>query len=724
MTAMVFWTNLALAFTVLLIRNLSAAEASAAAARGEAVAVCVEKGPAMDGTLQGPLWEKCPAWPMGECTSEKRQKYATWAKVLFDSAHVYVGVYCEEPDTAALVAKIAKRDGPVWEDDSVELFLRPDPQERVYQFVVNALGTLYDARDKDPAYNSTAEVKVHVEKGKAWTVTLKVPMRQVGACVGEDQMWTLNIYRSRPARGADKAMQYSWAVMSDADYHNAREFGVVTGVKVPKTEGGVVRVRATPLPRRVIPQRGTEVGGVTVYHKSNFDAGAGGWEGVNSGKATLTEDATSGKALHVECEKGWAGVRLPLAIRGSKDLKLALLMKGTNLPAAGVNVHDTVSGDNTTPYGHRYFKDRGWTPILYRLDRCRYNSALQGYVGPATLYDELRFFGPWQAKPGTSFTMDNFVIYRGTDRQPPEKVTGLKAEATTAGVKLCWLPAADNVGAQVYVIARGAGAGGFRKIAESNATSYADHLAPADACRYRVFAIDFEENYGPWSEPVTVDSMSEPRKTALSPEEEDRLGYAQRIAAVHARGASKVRKGHATLFGDSLTGATLYPQCAEAAFGTLTVNAFGYPSMRTDFARNKVADILKQDNPEFMFILYGTNNGKAAKDLPSAMGDLAAVVKACDQSGTVAVLGTIPPRGWTTASQPEADYNAEVVKLCRNLKIPASYIFEGFQAAGAENRKTYMGGDGVHWRGEGMEIAARAWGRTLDQIRFVIRDQK
>jgi hypothetical protein len=58
------------------------------------------------------------------------------------------------------------------------------------------------------------------------------------------------------------------------------------------------------------------------------------------------------------------------------------------------------------------------------------------------------------------------------------------------------------------------------------------------------------------------------------------------------------------------------------------------------------------------------------------------------------------------------------------MKIPTGYIFEGFQAAGPENRKTYMGGDGVHWRGEGMEIGAHAWGRTLDQIRFVIRDQK
>jgi hypothetical protein len=694
------------------------------AARGEVAAVCVEKGPAMDGTMQDPLWEKCPKWPLGACTSESRQKYATWAKLLFDPTHVYVGVYCEEPDTAGLAARVARRDGPVWEDDSVEVFLRPDPQEPCCQFVVNPLGTLYDARDKNPAFNSTAEVKAHVEQGKGWTVTLAIPMREIGAYVGEDQMWTLNIYRSRPAHGAERPMQYSWSIMSDADYHNVREFGVVTGVRVPKLEGGVTRVRAAPAPRRVIPRRGTEAGGVTVYYKTHFDAGLDGWEAANGGKATLVDDAISGKALHVSCEKSWAGVRLPLAISGSKGLKMALLMKGRNLPAAGVNIHDSVSGDNTTPYGHRFFKDGEWTPILYRLDRCRYNSAQQGYVGPATLYDGVQFFGPMEAKPGVAFTMDDFVLYRGSDRQPPERVTGLKARATAAGVEISWLPAVDNVGVQAYVIARADGDGDFRKIAESCATRYFDAGAPKGPCRYRVFAVDFEENYGSWSEPVAAVATGEGRKAALSREEQDRLGYAARIAAVHAKGAGKVRRGQATLFGDSLTGATVYPQCAEAAFGTLAVDAFGYPSMRTDFGRKQVGEILRQENPEFMFILYGTNNSKAAKDLPPAMEDLAAIVRACDAVGTLAVLGTIPPRGWTPASQDEADYNAELVKLCHSLHIPTGYIFEGFQAAGPENRKTYLGDDGVHWRGEGMEIAARAWGKTLDQIRFVIRDQR
>jgi len=467
----------------------------------------------------------------------------------------------------------------------------------------------------------------------------------------------------------------------------------------------------------------TAAGGATVYQKMSFAADAEGWEAASGGQVGLTSDAVSGKALHVVCRQGWSGARLSLAISGSRDLKVALLMKGRGLPEVGVNIHDTASGDNTTPYGYRYLKDDQWTPILYRLDRCRYNSATSGYVRADTRYDAISFFGPSAAKPGMEFTIDDFVIYRGTDCQPPGKVSGLAARATPGGVRLSWQPAADNVGVEGYVIARAEGGGGFHKIAESHAVGYLDAAAAGGRCRYRVFAFDFEENFGPWSDPAEADFAGSPVQATKTREAKDRLGYADRIRAVHAAGAGKVRKGHATLFGDSLTGATVYPYCAEAAFGTLVVDAFGYPSMRTDFGRGKVREILKQENPEFMFVLFGTNNGKSPKDLPPAMEDLAAIVKACDEHGTVAVLGTIPPRGWSPASQPEADYNAQVVKLCQELHIPTGYIFEGFQAAGPADRRKYLGDDGVHWRGEGMEIAARAWSKTLDQVRFVLRDQ-
>lgn len=469
---------------------------------------------------------------------------------------------------------------------------------------------------------------------------------------------------------------------------------------------------------------GQEIGGVTIYRKITFDQSEDAWSVSDGAKLALSRDAADGRALRVDCQKGWAACELPIRIAGSRGLKIAVLMQGRNLESAGINVFDAVAGDNTTAYGYGYLKESGWTGIVYHLDEFRYNSQASSVVAPDTQYTSVRFYAPQQIQPETWFALDNFAIYRGADRQPPAQVQGLSAKATSRGVELAWNAAQDNVATQLYVIARADGGGSFRKIAENCATSYLDASAGKGTCHYRVFAVDFEENFGLWSEPVTVRAAAAPQAVTITREQEDRANYAEHVRQVHARGAGKVRRNHATLFGDSLTAATVYPQCAQAAFGNLTVRAFGFPAMRTSFARTKVAEILREDNPEFLFILYGTNNDKAESSLAAAMEDLAAVVQACEANGTVAVLGTIPPRGWTPDSTPEAAFNRELVELCRRLHIPTGYIFEAFQAAGPENRKTYMGGDGVHWTGAGMALAGRAWARTLDQLRFVLRDRE
>ncbi len=692
-------------------------------ARGEAVAVVVEQGPACDGRMADALWQKCPPWPMGDCVSGEKPRYATFARVLFDATHVHVGVYCEEPDTGGLKSEATNRDDQVWADDSVEIFLRADAQQPYCQFAVNPRGTLYDARDKQAAWNSAAEAKAAIQPGKAWTVTLKVPLKDLDAYVGEGQMWTMNIYRSRPARGGVPVQQYSWSIMSDYDYHAALEFGLVTGIDVPRRDDGVTRVRSAPAPSPAVLVRGKESGGVRVYYKMSFNDSQAGFAPDNEARLSLVADAVHGQALRVECPQSWSAAQLPIGIAGSRELKMALLMKGDKLPFAGVNVADAVAGDNTTSYAYRYLDDGVWTPIVYFLDRFRYNSRTTGYVSPQTIYRSVRLYGPTQPEPGTRFAIDNFVIYRGNDRQPPEKVSGLKATAERGGIQLSWEEAADNVGPQVYVIARADAGGRFQKMAESRTTQFTDTTAGQGRWRYRVFAADFEENFGPWSDSVEIQGASTAREPNTTREVQDRLLFADHVRAVHARGVGKVRKNHAALFGDSLTAATSYPQCAASAFGTLTVDAFGYPSMRTNFGRDKIQEILDKQNPEFLFVLYGTNNNKAEQHLPDAMEDLAAIVRACEQRGTVAVLGTIPPRGWTPDSAPEANFNERVVELCRKLQIPCGYIFEAFQAAGPENRRTYMGDDGVHWRGEGMKLAALAWGRALDQVRFVVRDQ-
>jgi len=82
-----------------------------------------------------------------------------------------------------------------------------------------------------------------------------------------------------------------------------------------------------------------------------------------------------------------------------------------------------------------------------------------------------------------------------------------RARGVYEEVPLSWHAAEDNVAPMAYVISRADG-DGFKKIAESRRTSYLDTGDPKGECRYRGFAIDFEENLGPWSDPAKVNSTS------------------------------------------------------------------------------------------------------------------------------------------------------------------------------------------------------------------------
>ena len=204
--------------------------------------------------------------------------------------------------------------------------------------------------------------------------------------------------------------------------------------------------------------------------------------------------------------------------------------------------------------------------------------------------------------------------------------------------------------------------------------------------------------------------------------ETDRVGYAERIGKIAQAGAGKVVKGRIFCFGDSLTGATMYPVFTESAVGRYQTEAIGRAGWRTGQGRGVIAGDIARMNPQFCLILYGTNNSKSAKAIEAAMEDLLAIAKTCETSGTIPIIGTIPPRGFgDPASKPEANYNAALVKTCRANKIPIAYIFEEMQAQ--PDRRKQLAGDGVHWAGEGFVTASRAWKKAMEQVTFVLLDR-
>jgi len=691
-----------------------AADAGAAAApqRGEAQVLCLEQGPACDGELGDPIWQQAPAWPLGKVTEDEAQPLATTVRMIVDPTHLSLGFRCAEPDTEALKSTVTERDGPIWGDDNVEIFLRADPDRPYRHLLVNPGGAFYDSRGKDASWNSSTEWKTAVQAGEGWTATLRIPLIDLGAYVGENQYWTANFHRGRPARGEHERLNWSWSVMSSVDFHQPGQFGVLIGIDVPQRDDGVTRVRETPPPKPLIPIQGEERDGVTVYYDDDFAEGTAPWN--SNQRAELSADDG---ALRVHCTGKWGAATRTLAVRGSQELRLAFHMRSEQQERATLNVFDVVAQDNTTAYGHALLdRDGSWTAVRYRLDRFRYNSSNDGFVGRAAGYRSLSFYGPTEPAEGHRFDLDNVVLYRGADRSPPGTTMGLSATPDDAGVELSWQPAEDNVAVQGYAIARATEEGGFHPLAFSPTPGWLDRAHPAGALRYRVRAVDFEENLGPWSETITVQSEQARGEVAEPPP------YVAHLRAVHVAGAGAVRRNHVMLFGDSLTYATSYRHQVAAALGTATVDAHGYPGKKTGFGKQKIAEDLAKSNPEIVCVLLGTNNSKSEDAIAEAMADLRAIVETCEAQGRVAILGTIPPRGFSDpASAPEARYNDALHELARELRVPVAPIFERIQGYGADNRGDYLASDGVHWHKAGFTVAGRAWAEAVRAARLTLR---
>jgi hypothetical protein len=181
------------------------ARAGEAEERGAARATIVSQAPPVDGKLDDAAWQKAPPLVLGEATGGGKARLPTTARVLLDGRFLYAGFDCAEPDTASLRKETTDRDGRVWEDDCVEVFVMPDPDLGYKHIAVNARGTVMDQScaggKQDLSWNGGVKAAVAVEDGQRWTVTLSVPLKDLEAYVGENVSWRINLTRTRPARG-------------------------------------------------------------------------------------------------------------------------------------------------------------------------------------------------------------------------------------------------------------------------------------------------------------------------------------------------------------------------------------------------------------------------------------------------------------------------------------------------------------------------------------------
>lgn len=174
----------------------------------------------LDGKLDEPAWRRAPlASGFREVgTGGKVAQPSTSFRVLTDGKSLYVGVRSE--DTSGPQAIVRDHDGPVFTDDSVELFLDPSGRrELLVHLIVNAAGSTFDssstinthinvAGDKEPEkWNVDWSAPVAVE-ARAWTVEFGIPLETLGVVGNFPVSMGLNVCRNRPRKEAGAS---SWA---------------------------------------------------------------------------------------------------------------------------------------------------------------------------------------------------------------------------------------------------------------------------------------------------------------------------------------------------------------------------------------------------------------------------------------------------------------------------------------------------------------------------------
>ncbi len=196
-------------------------------------AVRTSVAPVVDGDLGDDCWAQAmPLEPFQKLTLGTPADYQSVGYLLYDAANLYIGVRCDEPEIEHIHAEVTQRDGPVYGDDCIEIFLVPpdspvlaqfEERVRYFHLIVNSIGTRYDEIGLQSPGTFDGQWQAAATQGEdAWYLEVAVPFADFGVSVSDGDVWRGNISR---ARWIDK--EYStWAPLQRT-FHDRANFGQI-----------------------------------------------------------------------------------------------------------------------------------------------------------------------------------------------------------------------------------------------------------------------------------------------------------------------------------------------------------------------------------------------------------------------------------------------------------------------------------------------------------------
>ncbi len=160
---------------------------------------CLDADIPLDGTLKSPVWKH--AYSVGNFlfSSGKTPEAKTEVKMFYSSKALYLGAIMQEPAMRYLTAKFDQNDLNIWSDDCFEMVLdTAGRSDTFYHFVVNALGSCYDARGGSKTWNAKG-MRIRTSRlNDRWIVEMMIPFAAFGVATPQaGEFWGIRLCRER-----------------------------------------------------------------------------------------------------------------------------------------------------------------------------------------------------------------------------------------------------------------------------------------------------------------------------------------------------------------------------------------------------------------------------------------------------------------------------------------------------------------------------------------------
>lgn len=197
----------------------------------------------VDGDLSDKAWANAkPITLMFPWDAQTGAKQKTTVRLLRDQTYLFVGYDCEDED---LTASYEKRDDPVYKDDCVEIFLKPDPTTDHYiGLEMNARGVLFDYFFNFPEKNDYSlnlegvllktslrgTLNQSGDKDQGWSLELAIPWRALqslsnGQQPASDAQWRAQINRWDGTEPNRRLSMWTASGKKQPNPHNTERFG-------------------------------------------------------------------------------------------------------------------------------------------------------------------------------------------------------------------------------------------------------------------------------------------------------------------------------------------------------------------------------------------------------------------------------------------------------------------------------------------------------------------